>query len=75
MINQNRNRSGLEKYNLKKFDNVYIGYIPDSEIMDLVNNLEGKVLFIGAPETAKFLENFETVVGLDKTTILSLTKK
>ena len=43
--------------------------------MDLVNNLEGKVLFIGAPETAKFLENFETVVGLDKTTILSLTKK
>ena len=75
VINQNRNRSGLEKYNLKKFDNVYIGYILYSEIMDLVNNLEGKVLFIGAPETAKFLENFETVVGLDKTTILSLTKK
>lgn len=75
VINQYTQREELGKYNLKKFDNVYIGYIPDTEIEEFVNNLEGSVLFISSSEASKFLSNYETIDGLDKTAILSLRRR
>ena len=75
VISQYERREKLGKYDLKKFDNVYIGYIPDTEIEKFINNLEGSVLFISSSEVSKFLSTYETVDGLDKTAILSLRRK
>lgn len=75
VIRQNNMRDKLGKYNLKKFDNVYIGYIPETETEDFINSLSGSVLFFGSPQMSKFLSNFETVEGLDKTTSLVLKRK
>lgn len=75
VIQQNKQKTNIGKYDFKKFDNVYIGYIPDSEIEDFIDNLDGKVLFIGSFEQGKSLAEFETAEGLDKSQALVLKRK
>ena len=51
--------------NIEIGDNVYIGHIPESEIESFIGGLNKKVLFIGSPEEAKSLDNYQLHKGLD----------
>lgn len=46
-IEQFKNRTTLIDTKFKKFDNVYIGGIQDSQVHDMFNKLNGKVLYVG----------------------------
>lgn len=46
IIEQNRNKVKLNSYFFKKFDNVYISSIPESEIDSFLKGLQGKILYI-----------------------------
>ena len=65
IIAQNKQRDRLGKYEFKRIDNVYIGHIPESEIESFIGGLNKKVLFIGSPEEAKSLDNYQLHKGLD----------
>ncbi len=75
MIAQNKKRQNLAGYQLKKFDNTYIGYIPDGEIEAFMSKVSGSVLFVGSDNQKKFLKSFEVVKGKNNTAYLILSKK
>ncbi|MDP3973532.1 MAG: glycosyltransferase family 39 protein [Candidatus Daviesbacteria bacterium] len=66
IISQNKDRVLLNDYLFKKFDNVYIGYIPDTLISSFLSSLSGSYFYIGLPSDAKFLQPYETLQGPDK---------
>lgn len=75
IFSQNKSKSLLLDLTFKKFDNVYIGFIPDSGIENFIQSLEGSVLFIGNPGIEDKLAVFETVKGRDGQTALTLRKR
>lgn len=75
IIAQNQNRALLNNIPLKKFDNVYIGFIPDKEIGEFISLLEGSVLYIGPADDRGFLSKSESVYGLDGLKALTLMRK
>ncbi|OGE28525.1 hypothetical protein A2867_05085 [Candidatus Daviesbacteria bacterium RIFCSPHIGHO2_01_FULL_40_11] len=75
IISQNKKRTLLNSSEFKKFDNVYIGYIPESQIENFINLLEGSVLYVGSAEDGRFLNNPELIDGLDDLKALVLEKK
>ncbi len=75
VISQNEKRTLLNSNMLKRFDNVYIGYIPESQIEKFINSLEGSVLYIGPAGDEKFLNSPESINGLDGLKALVLEKK
>lgn len=46
IIAQNKTKVLLNNREFKKFDNVYIGYLPDEESEQFMENIDGSVLFI-----------------------------
>lgn len=66
VISQNQKRSNWLGYQVKKFDNVYIGFIPGGEIEKVMANLGGKALYLGPPHNRYDLSVFEMIT--DKTT-------
>lgn len=75
VISQNKTNTHLGSYQFKNYGNVYIGYIPDGEVEDFISSLDSPVIFVGSSEQGKFLHNFETIEGLDKSTALVLKRK
>ncbi|MBI3103910.1 glycosyltransferase family 39 protein [Candidatus Daviesbacteria bacterium] len=75
VISQNKNKQLLQNLPFKKFDNVYIGYIPDEDVQKFSESLEGPVLYIGSPDSSKYLKNYETIIGKDGLPILAISKK
>lgn len=75
IIAQNQNKTLLNNSPLKKFGNVYIGYIPDKKIEDFINALQGSVLYVGPASDQEFLSNSESIDGLDGLKALTFTKK
>ncbi len=61
VISQNKRRFILNELSFKKFNNVYIGYIPDSNIEKFLASLTGKILFIGSSDQKKYLSNYQTL--------------
>lgn len=74
IIAQNKNRVEIGSLQFKKFDNVYIGYIPQGDINQFVENLDGPVLFIGNPDTQKVLRDYETIIDKKGLSILAIKK-
>ncbi len=75
IIEQNKQKFRIGNYEFKKFNNVFIGSIPDSRIEEFISETGGRVLFIGDIGQRELLEGFETVDGLDKIKALVLKKK
>lgn len=75
IITQNQNKTLLNNNPLKKFGNVYIGYIPDKEIEEFISKLKGSVLYIGPADDQGSLNNSESVYGLDGLKALTLMRK
>lgn len=75
IIAQNQNKASLNSSPLKKFDNVYIGYIPDKKIEEFISSLRGSVLYIGPADDQGSLSRSESVYGLDGLKALTLVRK
>lgn len=75
IISQNRERSKLNGLSFKRFENVYIGRIPDSQVEDFLTQLGGRSLFIGIPEDKTELSNFEIISGKDKMEVLVIGQR
>ena len=74
IIDQNKNRSELDKYKFKKYKNVYIGFIPDREINKFLENLDASVLYIGSISSKDHLTGSELVEGKDKQLVLTIKR-
>lgn len=65
VIRQNRYQSLLDKYQVKQYGNVYIGYFPDNEEEPLIQALPGSVFYIGTPSESQYLPGYQTALGTD----------
>lgn len=75
VISQNKSRTLLNNNLLKKFDNIYIGYVPESQKENLINSLKGSVLYIESSDESKSFKNPELINGLNGINSLVLEKK
>lgn len=75
IISQNQNRTLVNSSKFKKFDNVYIGYIPKSQVGKFIDSLDGSVLYISSADDKEFLDSPELINGLDGLKVLVLEKK
>lgn len=74
IIEQNKKKTEINGYSFKKFDNVYVGNIPEANVQNFIEGLKVKVLYIDLPSSAHLLKNYEILEGLDKKEILVLEK-
>lgn len=65
VIKQNMSPIKITEYKFFKYDNVYIGSLPNSVVMQFIKNLPGKALYIGAAKEKSYLENYKTIRGPD----------
>ena len=70
VISQNKISTKVGDFSFKKFDNVYIGYVPSKEIQKFLDGLEGPSLYIGIPDESNYLQNYQIIQGKDKLSIL-----
>ncbi len=75
IISQNQHKTILNNLKFKKFNNIYIGEIPNEEAEKFIQSLEGPVLYIANSSTANYLHNFEAINGRDSLVALILKKK
>lgn len=75
VILQNKQKAKLGEYQFKKFDNVYIGYLPDSEIENFILNLTGSVLYIGQLQKRDILIDHDVIFGQDNMPALLVIRK
>lgn len=75
VINQNKNRSLLSNYPMKKFDNVFIGRIPENELLNFINQAPGSLLYLGPTSEGKYLIDYEIIESLNKEAVLALKRK
>lgn len=61
----NKQQVSLNNYSFKKFDNVYIGSVPDTLIETFLRDLNGRVLYIGSRYEQPYLQNYILVNGKD----------
>lgn len=74
VIEQNKQKTNFLGYQVKKFDNVYIGHIPEAEIEKVISSLEEKVLYLGPAQNKNYLSNFETIKDKTSQEILVLKR-
>lgn len=65
IINQNKKRTNVNDYMFKKLGNVYIGNIPNGNLEQFINSLDGSVLYIGKIDEKNSLHEYETINGID----------
>lgn len=61
----NKEKSYIGDYTFKKFDNIYIGSIPDTLIESFIGKLNGRILYMGSRWEQPYLENYILVNGSD----------
>lgn len=74
VISQYKGGVLLAGYSFKKYENVYLGYIPNEQIESFIQNLNKKVLFIGIASQKQYLKNYTTLPGKDNLEALVIRK-
>lgn len=74
IIYQNKRRTSLRNLKFKKFDNIYIGYVPKDGMQDFISSLDGSVLYIDNPDAVRNLSNYEIVSGRDSLPALTISR-
>lgn len=75
VIAQNKNPALIGEFKFFKYENVYIGSLPNTRVMQFVKELPGSVLYIGAGKEEPFLENYRIIRGFDTLPDLVITAK
>jgi 4-amino-4-deoxy-L-arabinose transferase-like glycosyltransferase len=65
VIQKNSHKDNLLGREFKQYDNVYVGFIPESEVVNTMNTLNGSVLYIGSIYEKISGAQIEQVTGLD----------
>lgn len=73
VIRQNQNPATLGEFKFFKYDNVYIGSLPNTLVARFIKDLPGSVLYIGSDKEQQFLENYSLIRGFDTLPDLVLT--
>ncbi|MFH1971203.1 MAG: glycosyltransferase family 39 protein [Patescibacteria group bacterium] len=66
IISNNQEKTILEGYKFKKFENVYLGSIPEENIVNFINILSGKVMYVGPFSEANLFGKYEILYDGDK---------
>ncbi len=74
IIYANNNTNKLGSYTFKKYGNVYIGHIPDTDTERFLEGFNRSVLYIGPANMKNFLKDYESVNGKDELPSLVLKK-
>lgn len=74
VILQQSKKTKIEQYDFKKFDNVFIGSIPQTDLNRFLNSLNSSVIYIGPADDQKFFSFPETIIGPDKVTALTIKR-
>ncbi len=75
VISQNKQRFDLINYPMKKFGNVFIGFIKEEELPKVISNLPGSVLYLGTKSASGQFEDYEIIESLNKEAALILKRK
>lgn len=75
VIKQNRSPARIGEYKFFKYDNVYIGSLPNTRVKQFIQDIPGSVLYIGAAKEQPYLENYKTIRGFDEQPDLIVTAK
>lgn len=75
VIKQNQNPARINEYKFFKYDNIYIGSLPNSRLMQFIKDLQGSVLYIGASKQQPYLEKYKVIKGFDNEPDLIITAK
>lgn len=74
VIDQSKNKENLGSFQFKKYGNVYIGSVPRSEMDNLANELNKKILYIGSFTEDGALTNYDILKGKDNFDELTIKK-
>jgi 4-amino-4-deoxy-L-arabinose transferase-like glycosyltransferase len=66
IIANNQNKIKLDGTSFKKYGNVYLGTIPTEHLVSFLNNLPGKVMYIGPYTEANLLGSYNVLYDKDK---------
>lgn len=75
VIKQNQSPAKIGEFSFFKYDNVYIGSLPNTRVMQFIKDLPGPVLYIGAAKEEPYLENYKVIRGFDSNPDLVITAK
>ena len=75
VIAENKNAGDFGKYILRKYGNVYITSIPDTEVSGFVDNMNGSVLYTASPTEKIESSILEMVDGLTGAEMFFVIKK
>jgi len=65
VIKQNSQKTTLGNYEFKKYDNVYIGSVPEGALFAFLGSLKGKAKYYGSFNEANLLGKYSTLLDLD----------
>lgn len=75
IFKQKRSQVSIGLYEFIKYQNIYIGPIPDSKAQSFLEGLKGKILYIGPVSDEKYLlGEYQNINGLDKQRALVVKK-
>lgn len=74
IIKANQTAEKIGTYTFKRYGNVYIGHIPDSDTERFLNDINQPVLYIGPSGMKNFLKDYETINGKDNLPSLVLKR-
>lgn len=75
VIEENRRKVMLSGFTFKKFDNVYIGTLPEPQIINFISELDGSVLYLASIWERKALEDYEEIIGKDSLPSFLIVRK
>lgn len=76
LIEQNKKATNLGGYWFKRFSNIYIGDVATDKITQVIDNLDGSVMYIGTVSEAKnFNRTYDTFYGVDTQPSFVVLKK
>lgn len=75
VISQNKRKTILGNYPMKKFGNVFIGSIAENDLTEYMNRLSGSVLYLGSQFEGNYLKDFEIITGPDNKPAITAKRK
>jgi len=66
IIANNQEKIILEGYRFKKFENVYLGSVPEENLVNFIDVLPGKIMYVGPFSEANLFSKYEILYDRDK---------
>lgn len=74
VLDQNKKQTTLGNYTFRKYNNIYIGAIPNTRIKEFMKTLNGSSLYIGNFEESRGIDGYDVLRGKDEVNAVILIK-